>query len=132
MSTVSTFSESSLSVIVPCYNSNPEWLVECLRSVLIALRQFDGLSEILVIDDGSKVPIRQMLRKKLPQESMGMIEIHRQRNGGLSAARNAGIRKAKGEWCHFIVDFDLAHLGGRFEGFLATPMNSAIGGSRCL
>lgn len=106
MSTESTFSESSLSVIVPCYNANPKWLVECLHSVMIALKQFDGLSEILLIDDGSDVPIRQLLRKKLPQESMGMIEIHRQRNGGLSAARNAGIRKAKGEWCHFIDDDD--------------------------
>ena len=54
MSQYNEFKKADLSVIVPCYNSNLEWLKECLLSVVHALDAFTGQAEVLVVDDGSE------------------------------------------------------------------------------
>ena len=99
--------QTNLSVIVPCYNSNTDWLVECLSSVYNALMQYEGKWELLVIDDGSKEPIQKLLSPLLSEPIAHLIQFVRQTNSGLSAARNTGIHRASGEWCHFIDDDDM-------------------------
>ena len=106
MSPETTFSQSTISVIVPCFNSNLNWLTECLESVHNALMQHKGASEIWVIDDGSQESIEDGLVPLLPDPVARSIQFLRQANSGLSAARNAGILAASGEWCHFIDDDD--------------------------
>ena len=80
-----------LSVVIPCYNHG-ELLVEALAS---AERSAPERCEILVVDDGSRQPrtleVLQILRD-------GGYRIVSQPNAGLSAARNRGIREARGRY----------------------------------
>jgi hypothetical protein len=79
------------SVVIPCYNQGA-FLAECLQSVR---QQTHAVHQIIVVDDGSTDPFTV---EQLDKLCTGGIELVRQSNGGLPAARNAGIRVASGEW----------------------------------
>lgn len=82
-----------LSIIIPAFNAEPY-----LKSLLNRLKgQLNDKVEIIVIDDGSKVPV------KVPS---GII-LERQENKGAAAARNKGIDIAKGEYISFIDADDM-------------------------
>jgi len=84
-----------VSVVIPCYNSH-KYLDKTLKSVN---DQSYAAIEVLVIDDGSTDPDTLKCLEQLGNE----IRLIRQTNKGLSAARNAGIREAHGE---FILPLD--------------------------
>jgi hypothetical protein len=89
-----------ISVIIPTYN-RPSLLVEAVNSVLA---QTYTDYEIIVVDDGSSIDPDPALK------SAGLFErvqLVRQSNAGLSAARNRGIKQAKGELITFLDDDDL-------------------------
>ncbi len=77
-----------VSVIVPAYNVAP-YIGECLDSVLSQTYQD---YEVIVVDDGSTDATPQVLRRYA-----GAIRCIRQENRGVSAARNAAVRCARGE-----------------------------------
>lgn len=83
-----------LSIIVPVYGVE-KYIQKCISSLLVP--NLDDY-EIIVIDDGSKDKSIEILKEKF---SDNRIKIYSQSNAGLSAARNLGIKKAKGEyiWC---------------------------------
>jgi glycosyltransferase involved in cell wall biosynthesis len=87
-----------LSIIVPAYNIE-DHLQRCLRSLLD--QDFDPSDyEIVVIDDGSEdnsAAIAEALALTNPN-----VVVHSQENQGLSAARNAGIRLARGKYIYFV------------------------------
>jgi glycosyltransferase involved in cell wall biosynthesis len=85
-----------LSVILPVYNAE-EHLRECFESVL---SQPVGDREILVIDDGSTDGSRQIIDEYAKKGSD--IKVVSQENRGVSAARNAGIKQARGKWLSFL------------------------------
>lgn len=109
MSDSREFEHINISVIVPCYNSNLEWLASCLVSITRALSKHSGNAEVLVVDDGSDFLIENEIRPLIPIETLQHLQFCRKANGGLSSARNFGIRLTRGEWCHFIDDDDLIH-----------------------
>jgi len=76
-----------VSVIIPAYNGE-EFIRAAIESVQA---QTLPVTEIIVVDDGSTD------RTAAIAESLGAIVI-RQPNGGVSAARNVGIRAAKQPW----------------------------------
>ncbi|MFO7603619.1 MAG: glycosyltransferase family A protein [Gammaproteobacteria bacterium] len=78
-----------ISVIIPSYN-RAHTLPRALDSVLAQSRAAD---EILVIDDGSTDATRRLVTESYPQ-----VRYIYQDNAGVSAARNTGIRQARGEW----------------------------------
>lgn len=80
-----------VSFIVTYYNEPLEMLEKCIQSIL-ALPFFRGEKEILLIDDGSKIPAPEF----------DGVTVIRQENQGLSAARNKGLELAKGEYIQFI------------------------------
>lgn len=85
-----------LSVIVPIYNIE-EYLPFCLKSIL---EQDYQNYELLLINDGStdnsgKIADDYALKNK-------KIKVFHQPNAGVSAARNLGLEKAKGEWICFV------------------------------
>jgi glycosyltransferase involved in cell wall biosynthesis len=86
-----------VSVILPTYNRLP-MLKEAVDSVL---NQTYGTIEIIVIDDGSTDATREML--KTYGEKLTVLTQSRQ---GVSAARNAGIRHAEGDWIALIDSDD--------------------------
>lgn len=92
-----------LSVIVPVYNVKA-YLEECLDS-LLKQGFSDTEYEIICVDDGStdgSGKIAEDYARRYRQ-----VRLLRQANGGLSAARNAGIRAASGEYVYFIDSDDL-------------------------
>ncbi|MFL6258299.1 MAG: glycosyltransferase [Thermoanaerobaculia bacterium] len=80
-----------LSVVIPCYELG-ELLVEALAS---AERSAPERCELIVVDDGSRQP---RTREVLQILADGGYRIVSQPNAGLSAARNRGIREARGRY----------------------------------
>jgi hypothetical protein len=85
-----------VSFILTYYNQPIQMLCECIDSILaLSLRPFER--EIIVIDDGSRVsPMNGLI-----QYGDEIIYV-RQKNGGLSVARNKGIEMAQGEYLQFV------------------------------
>lgn len=84
-----------LSVIIPTYNSNEKLLV-CLDSLLIEKNNI----EIIIIDDGSKIPAEESIKSYF--SIFNNIKVYRQQNLGVSAARNFGLSLATGDLVWFI------------------------------
>jgi glycosyltransferase involved in cell wall biosynthesis len=89
----------TISVIVPTYNRK-EVLLRALDAALNQTYPADRY-EVLVVDDGSSDGTQEAVR---PLVEAGRIRYHRQPNSGPAAARNAGIRLARGEIVLFIGD----------------------------
>ncbi len=109
-----------VSVIVPCYNQGA-YLVECVSSVLLACR--DGV-EVIIVDDGSTDPKMSAYLAQAADMAPERVRILRQRNQGLSAARNAGLALAHGEFVHFLDADDLlvpGKIDAQLEQLRANP-----------
>ena len=84
-----------VSVIIPAYNCEA-FIGQCLTSLVV---RNEIHSEIIVVDDGSTdrtAEIVQEFTKKYPE-----VRLIRQENQGAGAARNAGMKEAKGEFLAF-------------------------------
>lgn len=90
-----------VSIITPAYNAE-RFITETLDSVL---NQTYPHWELLVIDDGSKDSTPEILKRYADKDSR-IIPI-RQENAGSSAARNNGIRQAKGRYIVLLDADDL-------------------------
>jgi glycosyltransferase involved in cell wall biosynthesis len=87
-----------VSVVIPAYNAE-RFVAQTLESVL---RQTYRDFEVIVIDDGSRDGTAAIA------ESFGTpVRCVRQDNGGVSRARNTGIREAAGEYVAFLDADDL-------------------------
>lgn len=96
-----------LSIIIPVYNVAP-FLRECVESLI---HQDYCDYEIILIDDGStdnspQICDEYVKRVKSEELKDKSIKVLHQKNGGLSAARNAGLKVAKGEYVCFVDSDD--------------------------
>lgn len=89
-----------ISVIVPVYNVE-EYLSKCLDSIL---NQTFSNIEIICVNDGSTDGSRKILEQYSKKDFR--IKIVDKKNGGLSSARNAGMKVAVGEFYSFIDSDD--------------------------
>lgn len=85
-----------VSVIVPVYNGE-EFIERCLRSLLN--QDFTKSYEIVVINDGSADKTLEIVEKIA--ENNSIIRVFSQENGGISAARNAGLAHSRGKYVMF-------------------------------
>lgn len=92
--------EPEISVIVPVYNVE-KYLSQCLDSIL---NQTFSNIEIICVNDGSKDKSGKLLEKYARKDSR--IKIVVKKNGGLSSARNAGMKVARGNFYAFIDSDD--------------------------
>ncbi len=90
-----------VSIIVPVYNVE-QYIDECLDS--IKQQTYKNL-EIIVVEDCSTDSSLQMLQSHLDDKRIKLIQHHK--NGGLSAARNTGIKAATGEYLMFVDSDDI-------------------------
>ena len=81
-----------ISIIVPIYNIE-KYLPRCLDSILA--QTYKNL-EVILVDDGS-VDNSGMIADKYARNDQRIIVIH-QVNKGVSAARNAGLDLATGDY----------------------------------
>ncbi|MCL2497833.1 MAG: glycosyltransferase [Symbiobacteriaceae bacterium] len=85
-----------ISVIIPVYNIAP-YLPQCVESIIAS--PFKEL-EVILVDDGS-TDESPSICDAYEAADPRVVVIH-QANGGLSAARNSGIRQATGEYLLFV------------------------------
>ena len=96
-----TVGNEKISVIIPVYNVE-NYLSACLTS---CMQQTLRDVEFVCVNDGSKDHSLEILKAYQKQDYR--FKIIEKENGGLSSARNAGIRAARGEWTMFLDSDDL-------------------------
>jgi glycosyltransferase involved in cell wall biosynthesis len=91
--------KQGVSVLIPTFNRR----TQTVAAVDSALSQTVPVDEIIVVDDGSTDGTTEHLRSHYGTR----VRVLRQENAGASAARNRGIREAKGEWIAFLDSDDV-------------------------
>lgn len=96
-----------VSIVVPVYNTE-KYLRKCLNS-LVGQTLED--IEIIVVNDGSPDNSQAIIDEYMKNHP-SVVKGISQKNAGLSAARNAGLKKATGEYVSFVdsddyVDIDM-------------------------
>lgn len=91
---------SLISIIVPIYNVE-KYLERCLNSIR---NQTYSVLEIILVNDGSPDESYKIMDKHALEDER--IKIITKENGGLSSARNAGIKAATGDYIAFIDSDD--------------------------
>jgi glycosyltransferase involved in cell wall biosynthesis len=104
-----------VSVILPTYNR--AWTLKtAIDSVLF--QDYPNI-ELIVIDDGSRDNTRQLLKEYKTQ-----IKVLSQENAGVSAARNRGIEKSRGEFIALLDSddsWDKRKISCQMDFFMANP-----------
>ena len=85
-----------VSIIIPIYNSE-KYIEKCVESVV---RQSYKNIEIILVNDGSKDRSEEIINHY--KDIDGRIIVVKKKNGGLSDARNAGIKVARGKYLFFL------------------------------
>lgn len=117
-------SQPTVSIIMPAFNAAP-FIEEVIGSVL-AQTCIDW--EMIVVDDGSTDETAAILDRQHDPR----ISVIRQTNAGVSAARNAGLNVATGEFVTFMDADDLLPndaLMARVNYLLANPAVDIVNGS---
>lgn len=99
-----------LSVVIPTWN-RAQMVCAAIES---ALAQRIGLVEVIVVDDGSTDNTASELVQRFGSD---IHLLRKPRRGGIGAARNAGVRQAKGELLAFLDSDDL-WLPGKLDSEL--------------
>ena len=87
---------AEVSIIIPVYN-NVKYVEKCIRSVMQQTLQD---LEIIVINDGSTDGSYEILQKLEKEDRR--ISLLTQKNSGVAAARNHGLRTASGKYITFV------------------------------
>ncbi|MBL0738864.1 glycosyltransferase [Flavobacterium sp. GN10] len=99
-----------ISVVIPMYNSS--------RTILKTLDSIKNQTvlpfEIIVIDDGSADNSSIIVEDYIKAHSDLKIKLFKKNNGGVSTARNRGIKEAKGNWIA-LLDSDDEWLPNKLE-----------------
>ena len=107
-----------LSIVVPIYNVE-QYLRECLDS----LYKIDGIDyEVILVNDGSKDKSREIMEEFKQSYPERTVIVDKKENGGLSSARNIGMRVAKGEYISFIDSDDFIDVQEYKKFFLEGEM----------
>src|SRR5687767_3624320 len=94
-----------LSVVVPVY-AVEGYLYQCLESIRAGLSATESAAvEVIAVDDASPDSCGDMLDGYADRHG-DLRVVHLSRNGGLGAARNAGLAHARGEYVWFVDSDD--------------------------
>lgn len=88
-----------ISVIIPVYNVE-KYIEKCILSVLS--QKFDDM-EVIIVNDGTTDNSILKIEKYLSDKRIRLIN---KKNGGISSARNEGLKIATGEYIYFIDSDD--------------------------
>lgn len=91
-----------VSIIVPCYNCQ-DTIRECYNSIKKSVNNILS-HEIILINDGSTDNTQRILKEIITNDN-NVIVIN-QENKGVSAARNIGLKNAKGKYISFVDSDD--------------------------
>ena len=96
-----------LSYIVPVYNTAP-YVLRCLETLVDQGIDVDDY-EVVVVDDGSPDDSRSIIEGFIATHPQ--VRLISQPNAGLSAARNTGIKHARGRYLQFVDSDDYLEVG---------------------
>jgi glycosyltransferase involved in cell wall biosynthesis len=97
----------NISVIIPMYNSK-NTIKSAIESVLN--QTYKEPIEIIVVNDGSKDGCEKIVEKMIiNNQTNRTIKLINKPNGGVSSARNRGIKEANGEYIAFLDSDDIWH-----------------------
>ena len=100
-----------LSIIIPCYN-----LEDCVEDLLYSLHlEKNAEVEFIIINDGSTDKSGYKIVSFLDANLDLNIKYFSTENGGLSNARNLGIKESKGDYVWFLDGDDALRLGAVTE-----------------
>lgn len=91
----------TLSIIIPIYNVE-NYVKGCLESILSQLKRKD--IEVILVNDGT--PDNSMSIVAPLISNYDNVYVINKENGGLSSARNVGLRAAKGDFVWFVDSDD--------------------------
>lgn len=111
-----------ISVIIPVFNAE-DTVARALRSVYN--QSWQGKFEIIIINDGSTDRSEEVIKEFIASHPDLNFTYIRQDNLGVSAARNAGLRVAKGEYIA-LLDADDEWLPYKTEEQLKILGNSSL------
>lgn len=111
--------EELITVVVPIYKVE-EFLPTCVESII---RQSYKNLELILVDDGSPDSCPLICEKYKRLDSR--IKVIHKKNGGLSDARNAGLKIAEGKWITFIDSDDYVGVDFLRELYTVAVMNEA-------
>lgn len=94
-----------LSIIIPVYNAE-EMIARTLESLEKIPVDSRKVVELFIIDDGSTDSSVSVAESKATGLTPMKVVLIRQKNCGPSAARNAALKEAKGEWVFFLDSDD--------------------------
>ncbi len=88
---------SKITIIVPIYNVQKDYLNTCISSLL---QQTLEDIEIILVDDGSNNETKNICDEY--GEKDNRIKVIHKENGGVSSARNVGIKNANSNYIMFV------------------------------
>lgn len=97
---IMTDNKDLITIVLPIYNVE-KYLKSCLDTILV--QDYDNL-EVILVNDGSSDNSGKICDEYVKQYDHFSV-IHKE-NGGLSSARNVGLKKAKGKYIIFIDSDD--------------------------
>lgn len=86
-----------ISVIVPFYNVEEALFCSCIESIL---QQTYSDFEIIIVNDGSRLQFDAVLANAVKKDNR--VRLINKPNGGVSTARNLGVKEAKGKYVAFV------------------------------
>lgn len=115
-----------ISIIIPLYNKQ----AVIARTIESILSQSYINWELIIVDDGSTDGSDEVVRLYLGDQRIRYIH---KPNGGVSSARNRGIKEAKGEWiCYIDADDYFLPEGLKTMVELAEKYNVKVAAGRFL
>ena len=110
-----------ISIIIPVYNVE-RYLKDCLDSIIQQSNEI--MLQAIIVDDGSS-DHSQTIAKHYTMLYPDIFEYHRKTNGGLSDARNYGVRFAKGTYLMFLDSDDYLREDACFALFTCLKKTQA-------
>lgn len=92
-----------ISVVIPMYNSK-NTIIDAVDAVLNQTR-IDVIDEIIIVNDGSTDNCETIVREKYINHPL--IHVIDKENGGVSSARNLGIKHSQGDWIALLDSDDV-------------------------
>lgn len=108
--------QPTISVLVPVYNTRPEFLEAALRSVVA---QVYPHWELCIADDASTDPAIRGLLARFAAADRRVKVRYRHANGHISAATNSALELATGDFCAFVDHDDLLTPDALFQNVVA-------------
>jgi len=108
-----------VSVIIPCYNQ-AQYLPDALNSIF---EQSYTNWECIIVNDGSPDNTEEVAHHWIEKDNRFLYL--KKENGGLSSARNEGLRIAKGDYIQFLDADDIIH-SEKFEIQISLLKNTDV------